>query len=97
MIWEVIATLYLVIYAAEVILFSRRISEKKIQKQPQTFHIFNVQVSVQSKFIPFDIFPTRCNFTQFIYFWKTALYVSGGISTYHQEHIQLYLQYLVLV
>jgi len=47
--------------------------------------------------VPFDIFPTRCNITQFIYFWKTALDVSGGISTHHQEHIQLYLQYLVLV
>ena len=45
----------------------------------------------------FDIFPTRCNVTQFIYFWKTALHVSGGISTHHQEHTELYLQYLVLV
>jgi hypothetical protein len=35
--------------------------------------------------------------TQFIYFWKTALHISGGISTHHQEHTQLYLQYLVLV
>ena len=49
------------------------------------------------KYIPLDIFPTRCNITQFIYFWKTALHVSRGISTHHQEHIQLYLQYLVLV
>ena len=37
--------------------------------------------------IRFDIFPTRCNCTQFIYFWKTALHVSGGIFTHHQEHI----------
>ena len=43
------------------------------------------------------VFPTRCNITQFIYFWKTALHVSVGISTHHQEHTQLYLQYLVLV
>ena len=43
------------------------------------------------------VFPTRCNITQFIYFWKTALHVSGGISTHHQEHTELYLQYLVLV
>jgi hypothetical protein len=28
---------------------------------------------------------------------ETALHVSGGISTYHQEHIQLYLQHLVFV
>ena len=48
-------------------------------------------------YIPFDIFPTRGNITQFTYFRKTALHVSGGISTHHQEHAQLYLQYLVLV
>ena len=48
-------------------------------------------------YVPFDIFPTRCNITQFTYFWKTDLHVSGGISTHHQEHTQLYLQYLVLV
>ena len=46
--------------------------------------------------IPLDIFPTRWNITQFIYFWKPALHVSVGIFTHHQEHIQLYLQYLVL-
>ena len=46
---------------------------------------------------PFDRFPTRCNITQFIYFWITALHISGGISTHHQELTQLYLQYLVLV
>ena len=45
----------------------------------------------------FDIYTTRCNITQFIYFWKTALHVSVDISTHHQEHTQLYLQYLVLV
>jgi len=28
---------------------------------------------------------------------ETALHVSGGISTHHQEHTQLYLQYPVLV
>ena len=28
---------------------------------------------------------------------ETALHVSGGVSTRHQEHTQLYLQYLVLV
>ena len=39
----------------------------------------------------------RCNTTQFIYFWKTALHVSGGISIHHQEHTQPYLQFLVFV
>jgi len=47
--------------------------------------------------ILFDIFPTIRNITQFIYFWKTALHVSGGNSAHHQEHTQLYLQYLALV
>jgi len=28
---------------------------------------------------------------------ETVLHVSGGISTHHQEHIQLYLQHLALV
>jgi hypothetical protein len=28
---------------------------------------------------------------------ETALYVSGGTSTHHQERIQLYLQHLVFV
>ena len=28
---------------------------------------------------------------------ETALHVSGGISTHHQERIQLYLQHLVIV
>ena len=49
------------------------------------------------KYIPFDVFPNRCNATQFFYLWNTALHISGGISTHHQEHTQLYLQYLVLV
>ena len=30
-------------------------------------------------------------------FLETALHVSGGISTHHQEHIQLHLQHLILV
>ena len=58
---------------------------------------FNVYGSVRRKYIPLDIFTTTCNITQFIYFRKTALHVSGGISTHHQEHTQLYVQYLVHV
>jgi len=30
-------------------------------------------------------------------FLETALHVSDGISTHHQEHIRLYLQHLALV
>ena len=35
-------------------------------------------------------------YTVYLYL-GTALHVSGGISTRHQERIQLYLQYLVFV
>jgi hypothetical protein len=35
-------------------------------------------------------------YTVYLYL-KTALHVSGGTSTHHQERIQLYLQHLVLV
>jgi hypothetical protein len=31
------------------------------------------------------------------WYLETALHVSGGISTHHQEHTQLYLQHLALV
>jgi hypothetical protein len=30
--------------------------------------------------------PTRCEYVQFIIFLQTALHVSGGNSTHHQEH-----------
>jgi len=55
------------------------------------------QQTLDPHIIRFDIVPTRCNFTKFTYFWKTALHVSGSISTHHQEYTQLYLQYLILV
>jgi len=51
---------------------------------------FNFQGSMHRKYIPVDMFPTRCNFTQFIYFWKTALHVLGGICTHHQEHTNVF-------
>jgi len=35
-------------------------------------------------------------YTDYLYL-ETALYVSGGTSTHHQERIQLYLQHQVLV
>jgi hypothetical protein len=35
-------------------------------------------------------------YTVYLYL-ETAVQVSGGISTHHQEHIQLYLQHLVFV
>ena len=35
-------------------------------------------------------------YTVYLYL-ETALHISGGISSHHQEHTQLYLQHLVLV
>jgi hypothetical protein len=35
-------------------------------------------------------------YTVYLYL-ETALHVSGGTSTHHQEHVQLYLQHLVFV
>ena len=35
-------------------------------------------------------------YTVYLYL-ETALHVSGGTSTHHQERMQLYLQHLVLV
>jgi hypothetical protein len=32
-----------------------------------------------------------------LFYLEAALHVSGGISTHHQEHIQLYLQHLIFV
>ena len=32
-----------------------------------------------------------------VYFWKTALHVSGGTSTHHQARTQLHLQHMVFV
>jgi hypothetical protein len=32
-----------------------------------------------------------------LFYLETALYVSGGTTTHHQERIQLYLQHLVFV
>jgi len=55
------------------------------------------EIRLQCFDAPFDVFPTRCKIIQFIYFWKSALHVSGGISTHQQERTQLYLQYLVRV
>jgi len=43
-----------------------------------------------------NIYPKRCSITQFI-LSGTALHISGGTSTHHQERKQLYLQHLVFV
>jgi len=42
------------------------------------------------------IFNKMQRYTVYLYL-ETALHVSGGTSTHHQERIQLYLQHLVFV
>ena len=42
------------------------------------------------------IFNKMQRYTVYLYL-ETALYISGGTSTHHQERIQLYLQHLVFV
>jgi hypothetical protein len=42
------------------------------------------------------IFNKMQRYTVYLYL-KTALHISGGTSTHHQERIQLYLQHLVFV
>jgi len=47
----------------------------------------------------FEVRYPRCllHFVTVYLYRETALHVSGGTSTYHQERIQLYLQHLVFV
>ena len=56
---------------------------------------FNVYGSVHHKNIP--IYIQRDATLHTLLQLETALHVSGGTSTHHQEHIQLYLQHLVFV
>ena len=42
------------------------------------------------------IFKKMQRYTVYLYL-ETALHVSGGTSTHHQERIQLYLQHLVFI
>jgi hypothetical protein len=62
----------------------------------QVTHIqFNVHGSVQRKYIP--IYIQQDATLHSLLYLETALHVSGGTSTHHQERIQLYLQHLVFV
>ena len=55
----------------------------------------NVRGSVHSKKIPINI-QQDATLHSLLYL-ETALRVSGGTSTHHQERMQLYLQHLVFV
>jgi hypothetical protein len=57
---------------------------------------FKVHVSVHRMYIPIYITNRIQRYTVYLYL-ETALHVSGGTFTHHQECIQLYLQHLVFV
>jgi hypothetical protein len=56
---------------------------------------FNVHGSVHRKNIL--IYIQQDAMLHSLFYLETALHVSGGTSTHHQEHIQLYLEHLVFV
>jgi hypothetical protein len=57
---------------------------------------FKVYVSHHFKYIPIYIQQDATLHSLFISV-ETALHVSGGTSTHHQERIQLYLQHLAFI
>jgi hypothetical protein len=58
--------------------------------------VHNVHGSVHRKNIIIYTSNKMQRYTVYLYL-ETALHVSGGTSTHHQERIQLYLQHLVFV
>jgi len=70
-------------------LFSRIINKKWI------YIFFKVYGSVYSKYIPIYIQQNATLYS--LLYLETALHVSGGTSTHHQERMQPYLRHLVFV
>jgi hypothetical protein len=67
-----------------------------MQTSTQTkYSLFNVHKSVHRKNTPIHIQQDATLHS--LFYPKTALHVSGGNITHHQERKQLYLQYLVFV
>ena len=63
--------------------------------QSTYFFLFNVHGSVHRKNIP--IYVQQDAKLNSLFYMETALHVSDGASTHHQERMQLYLQHLVFV
>ena len=67
------------------------------------YHFFNVHGSVYRKYILLYIYIYIYIYIQqeatlhSLFYLETALHVSGGTTTHHQERKQLYLQHLVFV
>ena len=54
-------------------------------------------VLIQNTFQALPIYIQLDTTLHSLFYLETALHVSGGTSTHHQERIQLYLQHLVFV
>jgi hypothetical protein len=59
--------------------------------------VFNVHGSVHRKNIPIYSYIQQDATLHSLFYLETALHVSGGTSTHHQECKQPYLQHLVFV
>jgi len=59
------------------------------------YSVFNVHVSLHPKNIL--LYVEQDTTLHSLFYLETALHVSGGTTTYHQERKQLYLQHLVFV
>jgi hypothetical protein len=80
------------LYLQEVCWFASR------QKKPHWIsyiYYFNVHGSVHRKVIL--IYVQQDAKLHSLFYMETALHISGGTTTYHQERKQLYLQHLVFV
>ena len=56
---------------------------------------FNIYGLAQRKYIP--IYIQQVAMLHSLFYLETALHISGGTITHHQERKQLYLQHLVFV
>ena len=58
---------------------------------------FNLHESLHRKSIPIYVYNQQDAPSHSLFYLETALHVSGGTTTNHQERKQLYLQHLVFV
>jgi len=63
--------------------------------KPNLAHFLNVHGSVHRNNIPIYIQQDATLYS--LFYLETALHISGGTTTHHQERKQLYLQHLVFV
>jgi hypothetical protein len=67
----------------------------RVTVETEAFNEFNVHVSVHRNNIL--IYIQQDETLHSLFYLETALHISGGTITHHQEQKQLYLQHLVFV